>query len=235
MIKAIIFDLDNTLIDFWNFKSKSVDAAVNAMINAGLNIRKSRARKMIHQLYKQYGMEYQYIFQELLKKVKGRVDYRILSHGLVAYRKTRGNLLVPYEGVKPTLAALKEKGYKLAVISDAPRLKAWIRLASMNIDSFFNIVITFDDTKQRKPHYLPFKKALKKLRIKPHEALMVGDNLKRDIIGAKTLGMKTVFAKYGYIGKPGKSKKAKKQAKQADFEINKIEELLKVMEKLNKG
>lgn len=225
MIKAIIFDLDNTLIDFWNFKIKSVDAAIDAMINAGLNVKKSKAKEIIHELYKKYGMEYKYIFQELLKRVKGKVDVKILSHGLVAYRRTRGNLLVPYKGVKPTLQALKKQGYRLAILSDAPRLKAWVRLVSMQIDKFFDVVITFEDTKQKKPHYLPFRNALKKLRLKSEEVLMVGENIKKDIIGARKLGIKTVFAKYGCIKKP-------KIKVKTDFEINKIEELLNVVKKL---
>lgn len=226
MIKTIIFDLDNTLIDFWKFKTKSVDAAINAMIKAGLRIKKRDAMRIIHNSYKKYGMEYKYVFQGLLKKSKSGIDYRILSHALVAYRRTRGNLLVSYKGVKPTLRKLKEQGYKLAIISDAPKLKAWIRLVSMGIDEFFDVVITFDDTGKRKPHNLPFKRTLKKLRIKPSEALMVGDSITRDMIGAKALGIKTVFAKYGYIGKP------KRKIKQADFEIERIEDLLGVVKEL---
>jgi putative hydrolase of the HAD superfamily len=226
MIRTIIFDLDNTLIDFWKFKTKSVDAAINAMIKAGLKMKKGDAMKIIHNLYRRYGMEYKYLFQELLKKSKGRVDYRILSHALVAYRKTRGNLLVSYKGVKPTLRKLKKQGYKLAIISDAPKLKAWIRLVSMGIDEFFDAVITFDDTGKRKPNNLPFRKTLEKMRIKPHEALMVGDSIKRDMIGAKAMGIKTVFAKYGYIGKP------RSRIKEADFEIERIEDLFKVLGRL---
>ncbi len=225
MIKAIIFDLDNTLIDFWAFKTKSVDAAVNAMIKAGLDVSKKKAMKIIRLLYKKHGMEYKYIFQELLKKTTGKIDYKILSHALVSYRKTRGNLLVSYRGVKPTLAALKKKGYKLAIISDAPKIKAWVRLVSMNIENFFDVVITFDDTNQKKPHFMPFKKALQKLEIKPIECLMVGDNIKRDVIGAKAVGMKTVFAKYGYMGK------FKKRRMHADFEISKVEDILKIVRK----
>ena len=38
MIKAVIFDLDNTLVDFMAMKRQAIDAAINAMIDAGLNL-----------------------------------------------------------------------------------------------------------------------------------------------------------------------------------------------------
>ena len=43
MIKAIIFDLDNTLLDFMKMKSVSINAAVNGMINAGMTINKAES------------------------------------------------------------------------------------------------------------------------------------------------------------------------------------------------
>ncbi|MFH1473405.1 MAG: HAD family hydrolase, partial [Candidatus Aenigmatarchaeota archaeon] len=73
----------------------------------------------------------------------------------------------------------------------------WIRLAAMNIQDMFDYVITFDDTKVKKPGKEPFLYALKKLKLRPEECLMVGDSLKRDISTAKKLGFKTAFAKYG--------------------------------------
>jgi putative hydrolase of the HAD superfamily len=126
--------------------------------------------------------------------------------------------------VKPTLSRLRKKGYKLAIISDAPAIKAWVRLVAMDMDSLFDVVVTFDDTKRRKPHYLPFKNVLEKLKLGPREVMMVGDNIKRDIVGARALGIKTVFARYGLVGKPRKAVKA-------DFQIDKIEDLLKIMNK----
>ena len=67
MIKAVIFDLDNTLIDFMTMKKLSCDAAVSAMIGAGLNVNKSKAMKELFNLYDKYGLEEKTIFQKLLK------------------------------------------------------------------------------------------------------------------------------------------------------------------------
>ena len=222
MIKALLFDIDNTLIDFWKMKQKSCEAAVDSMIAAGLNIERNEALKDLFLLYDQYGIEYKEIFEKLIKQTKGQVDYRIVAHGIIAYRKLRESQLIPYPGTIPTLIELKKK-YKLAIVSDAPRLNAWFRLVALNIDEFFNVVITAADVRKQKIYAAPFKAALKKLGIKPDEALMIGDRVKRDIETAKKLGIKTCYARYG------ERNPLKNGESGADFEINNIKEILKLI------
>jgi putative hydrolase of the HAD superfamily len=219
MIKVIIFDLDNTLIDFMRMKRISCEAAMDAMISAGLKIEKKKGLKILFKLYYEHGLEYQKILQVFLKKVLGRIDYGIMASGIVAYRRVKEGLLYPYPNVVSTLNELKKK-YKLIILSDAPRIQAWVRLAAMQIQDKFDCVITFDDTKTIKPNKKPFLFALKKLRLKPEECLMTGDSLKRDIAPAKKLGFKTVYAKYGGNYEPANVK--------PDYVINDIKQLLKI-------
>ncbi len=221
MIKAVIFDLDNTLIDFMTMKRLSCDAAISAMIDAGLNVKKDKAMKELFKLYDKYGLEEKTIFQKFLKKIAKKVDYEILASGIVAYRRVRAGFLEPYPHVGQVLFELKKRGIKLAIVSDAPRLKAWIRLVSMKINHLFDDVVTFDDTKELKPSIVPFNVAFNRLKVKASECLMVGDRPERDIKGAKKLGMITCFAKYG-------NPKAKGSG--ADYEINDIKELLEIVE-----
>jgi len=196
-IKAILFDVDNTLIDFMKMKQEAVRAGVSAMIAAGLPMKQIEAECEIWRLYQEYGYEYQKIFQKVLKHKMGRVDYSVLSAGVVAYKRKKEGFLVPYPGVKDTLPLLRKKGYKLGILSDAPRIQAWLRLASMGLHKMFDVVVTFDDTGKRKPSLLPFKKAIEKLKVKPENIVMVGDSIKRDIKSARCLGMKTILARYG--------------------------------------
>ena len=220
MIKSVIFDLDNTLIDFLRMKKLSCDAAVSAMIGAGLNVNKEMAMNELFSLYTKYGMEDKLIFQRLLEKLEGNVNYEILASGIVAYRRVRSGFLEPYPNVGKVLYELKRKNIKLAIVSDAPRLKAWIRLVSMKINHYFDLVVTFDDTGEYKPSNKPFKIVFEKLNVKTEECLMVGDWPERDIKGAKQLGMLTCFAKYG---------NPEASAQEADYEINDIKELLEIV------
>jgi putative hydrolase of the HAD superfamily len=226
MIKAVIFDLDNTLVDFMVMKRQAVDAAINAMIDAGLKLPVDDARKRIDKIYKEKGIEFQNVFDQLLYDVFKKVDYKILSAGVIAYRRAREAALVPYPHVYMTLTELLKMGLKLAVISDAPAREAWLRLSYLNFHHLFDLVLTFDDTGERKPSPVPFKKALKLLGLKPEEALMVGDWAERDMVGAAKVGMKTVFAKYGDTFGTVET--------HADYDINDISELTSVVKRINK-
>jgi len=218
--KAIIFDLDNTLIDFMKMKKLACGSAVDAMIKAGLKSNRTKTLKLLFELYDKYGYEYKNIFEALLKKMTGTVDYGIVGAGIVAYRRTREGLLEPYPDVVPTLKKLKRKGIKLAIVTDAPRIQAWIRLAAMEIQGMFDIVITYTDSKAKKPSTKAFKMALKKLEVEPSSVMVVGDSIRKDIQPARKLGMKTVLAEYGQI---------KKEKGKVDSEIRKFKELLKIL------
>ena len=220
MIKAIIFDLDNTLIDFMKMKRIACEQAIDAMIDAGLELNKKEALEELYKIYFKEGLEDPVIFQKFLKKTTGDIDFRKLAHGIVAYREARTGFLKPYPGTKRTLLALKEKGLTLAIVSDAPKLKAWMRLVNMGIEDLFDIVVAYEDTGRRKPSTLPFKYAITKLNLNPEECLMVGDMPHRDMKGAKKLGIKTCFAKYGFEGET---------KIETDYTINNIDELINLI------
>jgi len=221
LIKAIIFDVDNTLIDFMKMKQKAVRSGVAAMVAAGLPMKQLEAECEVWRLYERYGYEYQTVFQKMLKKRMGKVDYSILAPGVIAYRRKKEGFLISYPGVYETLDILKKRGYKLGVLSDAPRIQVWLRLAAMNLHKMFDVVVTFDDTGKRKLRSLiPFKKAIEKLKVPPEKIVMIGDSIERDIRGANSLGMKTVLAKYGDDGSFCRLRK------KADFEITNFAEII---------
>lgn len=100
-----------------------------------------------------------------------------------------------YIGTDDILKYLKEHRYKLCILSDAPEHKVMYRLKKANILHYFDIIVTFNDTNVKKPNHKPFFHILKKLNLYPHEVMMVGDNLEKDILGANNVLMNTCLIK----------------------------------------
>lgn len=225
MIKAVIFDLDNTLVDFMRVKRAAVAGAVDAMIDAGMNGTKDELSKKIYSMYDREGIEDQRVFDKVLVEHYGEIDYRILAAGVVGYRKAKEGHLVLYPRVRGTIAKLVRMGLKLGLVSDAPRMSAWTRLVSLGLDSFFDTVVANEDTGKKKPDPAPFRLALSRLEVKPEECIMIGDWAERDMVGAKALGMKTAFARYG-------DDFGTKDA-MADYELSDISQLVDIVKQIN--
>jgi len=227
MIKVVIFDLDNTLTDFMRMKESAVDAAVEGMVDAGLRFPPEKIKEKVYEVYDREGIEFQGVFDVVLEELLGEIDHKVLAAGVVAYRKAREASLVLYPHVRVTLFELMKRGVRLAVVSDAPRKEAWLRLCYLQLQHMFDMVLTFDDTGVKKPSPKPFQRVLDHFEVEPEETLMIGDWPERDITGAARLGIRTAFARYGDTFATGESG--------AQYDIKDIIELVEIVDKLRNG
>jgi HAD superfamily hydrolase (TIGR01549 family) len=224
-IKAILFDLDNTLIDFMRMKEESCRAAVKAMILNGLDMDEDQAFAVLMNVYFDLGLESDCAFTDFLRSV-GRFDYKILAAALNSYLKKKATLIVPYPDVEFVLKKLKEMRVVTAIVTDAPKTKAYQRLLAMGIESYFRFVVGFEDTGNGKHTGLPLVLAFDKLRkelpdLVNSEILMVGDSIERDMKPAKKLGLKTALSKYGQI--------ENETSDSTDYELYTISDLLRII------
>ena len=225
MIKAVIFDIDNTLTDFMKMKRAAVDAAVEGMMDAGLPGMKDDLVKEVFEVYWKEGIEDQKIFDKILKAKLGRIDFKILAGGILAYRRAKNGSMTLYPRVNQTLMDLMKLGIKRTVISDAPKMEVWLRIVSLGLHHYFDDIITSEDFGVKKPDPKPYRRALELLGTKAEETLMVGDWPDRDIKGAKGVGMRTAWAKYGDTFDTKESG--------ADYVLNDIYEVVAVIKKEN--
>ena len=199
--RAILFDLDNTLVDFRQMKEEACRAAVKGMIAAGLKMNEDDAYTRLLTTYYDVGIESDSAFTKFLESI-GQFDHKLLAVAINEYLTAKSDFTKPYPHVKSILRKLKLKGTTLAIVTDAPKTKAYQRLLSMGIESYFEFVVGFEDTKMLKETGLPLRRALQLLKKESPDlvnvnVLVVGDSVERDILPAKRLGLKTALCKYG--------------------------------------
>lgn len=100
--------------------------------------------------------------------------------------------LRPYPGVLETLNELK-KSYNLGIVTNAQSAYAKPELESVGLLDYFDPIIVSGDYGYCKPDPRLFLKALEALKIEPHSAVYVGNDMKSDVLGAATAGMKVVY------------------------------------------
>lgn len=228
-VRAVLWDLDNTLLDFVRMKRAASDAAARAMAAAGADFA-FEAADAGDILFGEYleDIEGDKVFSAFLRKhhrqrlalSQHHVD-RITAAAVNAYLRAKQVHLEPYAGVRRTLLELIRRGLRLGIVTDAPRFKAYQRLDAAGLTDFFDFVVTSTDHGQQKPAERPFREALEILGMKPQEVLMVGDWPERDMAGASALGMPTAWAAYGRHGHDGPHG--------ADHVLRHVEDVLEVL------
>ena len=131
---------------------------------------------------------------------------------------------VPYPDAFSTLAALKQRGYKLGVVANQnygteQRLKNW------NLRQFFDVIAASAELGMAKPDPAIFEWALQKADCCPQDAVMVGDRMDNDMAPANRLGMHTVRLLRGL----GAYHKPQSADEKPEYTISSLAELLDLL------
>lgn len=129
-----------------------------------------------------------------------------------------------YSGVYQTLSQLKDR-YLLGIVSDAQPDHAYPELQMLGIYGFFRAVIVSAEFGYRKPDVRLFHECLRRLGVKPSEALYIGNDTTRDVKGARDAGMVSVLVMTRYGNKDTSVSKP-------DYIVANVDELTKVLEEL---
>lgn len=131
---------------------------------------------------------------QLLKKVRAAYNIRYMQGLADNYQL--------YEGVPGVLDTLRQRGIRLAVVTNKPQMFADPLLKYMGLYSKFDLVLGGEVLETRKPDPGPLLYVLEKLGCRPEHSAMVGDS-DNDMLAGKRAGMTCVFMTYGfYSGDP---------------------------------
>lgn len=187
-IDLILFDLDGTLID-------SLDDLASATNHMLLSLGRPAATRDQVRGYVGQGA------RRLVERAMPEASVEELAQGLSLFLVHNEEHIADrtrlYPGVRETLAALRDAGLTLAVVSNKNVDLCTKVLTTLDADVFFACVIGADSLPERKPSPEPLLKVLKDLGVPRERALMVGDSI-NDIAAGKAAGLITIGCTFGY-------------------------------------
>jgi phosphoglycolate phosphatase len=188
-LKAVLFDLDGTLID----SKRDIAAAANA---ARVHFGMPALPLEVVTSYIGWGIEH------LNRKSLETEDLARLTEGLEVlkayYREHCVDQTVVFPGVRELLEFLKGRGVKMGLVSNKPHEFTLITLEKLGLMPYFGAVLGADATPNKKPHPEPLLAALKKLGVSPSEAVMIGDS-PVDAEAARAAGMLVGLVSHGFV------------------------------------
>lgn len=190
MQKAILFDLDQTLLD----RNTSLIKFVEWQVNFFQLVSQANKQAFITRFIEldNYGNVWKdLVYSQLLE------DFNIktfcVESLLESYINDFNKFCRPFEKVSETIQNLYHKGHKLGLVSNGKSPFQESNFYALGLREFFSTVIVSEAIGIRKPDPRIFEFACKELDCIPNHCIFVGDNLKADIEGAKKVGMRTIF------------------------------------------
>ncbi|MDC2867663.1 MULTISPECIES: HAD family hydrolase [unclassified Bacillus (in: firmicutes)] len=200
MIKAIIFDLDGTLLD-----------------------RDQSLKLFIRDQYKRYLGELKHIseeqyvtrFIELDNKGyvwKDKVYEQLLrEYGISSltweqlledYIKSFQHHCMPFPHMENVLQELKKRGFLLGMITNGFTEFQLLNIRALGIEKYMDTILVSEQEGIKKPQAEIFLRALERLGVKPEESIYIGDHPENDVIGARNVGMHAIWKKDTFWGQP---------------------------------
>jgi len=207
LIKAVTFDLWNTLIVEKNYTELRVAAFRKALLGEGISRTLEEVLKAHEAATARYNRVWAEEHRHFPNEERLNLSLELLGVELpdnvkayVAREFAEAFLRDPPElndGVEETVRSLSAK-MKLGIISDTGLTPGSVIrrfLAEKGLLSYFSAMIFSDELGYCKPDIKSFMKALGLLGVAPSEAMHVGDLLRTDVAGAKAAGMKAIWLK----------------------------------------
>lgn len=190
-VQAVLFDLDGTLIDSASDLGSAAD---------GMRVRRGMGSLPL-ELYRPHaGSGARGMLRVAFDIAPDHADYPALKEEFFcAYEACMTERTRPFDGVPDLLSRLVLAGLPWGVVTNKSQRFSVPLARSMPLFDAASVLISGDTTPHSKPHPEPLLEAARRMGLVPGRCIYVGDD-ERDIQAGRAAGMKTVAARYGYLG-----------------------------------
>ncbi|MCU4769300.1 HAD family hydrolase [Bacillus toyonensis] len=191
MIRAVLFDLDGTLLDRRQSLEQFIRDQCNRFAFHLINIEKfeycSRFLELDNNGYTWKDKVYSTLLCEY--NITTLTPEQLLHDYITNFR----HHCIPFPNMHELLQQLKQRNIKIGIITNGFTEFQMSNLQALNIHTYTNTILVSEAEGIKKPHPEIFKRALQKLNVKAEECLYVGDHPENDALGSEQVGILGVW------------------------------------------
>lgn len=199
-IQGVLLDLDDTLYSYDRCHDYALLKA-HAHINGHLNLdcdeflkEYSKARARVNTELKGQGSSHSRLlyFQKLLESVAGKTNFSLSISSEEVYWRSFFEKMELLTDARYFLEKCKNKHIPICIVTDLTAKIQMEKIVKLGIADYIDFLVSSEEAGVEKPHPYIFKLAVEKLGIDNDKLIMIGDNINRDVLGARLLNIKSI-------------------------------------------
>ena len=196
MIKVVLFDLDGTLLNrqasLTRFINDQYERFSKYFFHVSIDTYRTRFMELDERGYVWKDQVYKKLIEEF--EIKGVKSEELLEDYILNFH----HFCEPFPNLFSMLEKLKQKSYKLGLITNGKEQFQMNNLKSLGLESYFSLILISEKEGLSKPNPLLFHRALTFFEVLPEEAIYIGDHPENDYRGAQNIGLKVIWKKDTY-------------------------------------
>ncbi|WP_397538521.1 HAD family hydrolase [Rummeliibacillus pycnus] len=221
MIKAVIFDLDGTLLNRKASVASFIENQYERLLVYLSHIQKDSYVKRFIELDNDGNVWKDKVYSQLINeyKISGMTTEDLLEDYLTEFK----HHCKAFENLKEVLSQLKKQGLSIGMITNGFGQFQLDNIRALNIEEYFDVISISEWEGLKKPNPQIFERTLKKLGVKATESVFIGDHPKHDIEAAKSIGMIAIW-----------KSELTYETVQADYIVNNLIEIPRIVQVMEK-